>query len=97
LTGLHSFLAHADGTGLHKIAIDTSGSHYFAKQPTWSPDGTRILFVMYLASNNEGQSDLFNEPCRQPPDAGHGHTGHRERPELGDAPAGNLMAAALRD
>jgi hypothetical protein len=53
------FLVHPDGTGLHKIAIDTNGSRYFAKEPTWSPDGTRILFVMYLASNNNGQPDLF--------------------------------------
>jgi TolB protein len=52
------FLVHPDGTGLHKIAIDTNGSQYFAKEPTWSPDGTRILFVMYLGSN-DWQPDLF--------------------------------------
>jgi WD40 repeat protein len=52
------FLVHPDGSGLHKIHIETNGSRYFAKEPTWSPDGTRILFVMYLASNN-GQPDLF--------------------------------------
>jgi Tol biopolymer transport system component len=53
------FLVHPDGTGLHKIDIDTNGSQYFAKQPTWSPDGTRILFVMYLGSNTSGGPDLF--------------------------------------
>jgi hypothetical protein len=53
------YLVHPDGTGLHKIAIDTNGSHYFAKTPTWSPDGTLILFVMYVAYNHEGQPDMF--------------------------------------
>jgi Tol biopolymer transport system component len=53
------FLVHPDGTALHKIPIDTHGSTYFAKEPTWSPDGSRILFVMYLSSNNQGQPDLF--------------------------------------
>jgi TolB protein len=52
------YLVHPDGTGLHKIDIDTNGSWYFAKEPTWSPDATRILFVMYLGSNG-GQPDLF--------------------------------------
>jgi Tol biopolymer transport system component len=52
------FLVRPDGTGLHKIDIDTNGSWYFAKEPTWSPDATRILFVMYLGSNG-GQPDLF--------------------------------------
>jgi Tol biopolymer transport system component len=52
------YLVRPDGTDLQKIAIDTHGSQYFAKQPTWSPDGTRILFVMYLGSNG-WQPDLF--------------------------------------
>ncbi len=52
------FLVHPDGSGLHKIDIDTNGSWYLAKEPTWSPDGTRILFVMYLGSNGR-QPDLF--------------------------------------
>jgi Tol biopolymer transport system component len=52
------YLIHPDGSGLHKIDIDTNGSQYFAKEPTWSPDGTRILFVMYLASQGM-QPDLF--------------------------------------
>ena len=49
---------HPDGTGLHKIDIRANGSWYFAKEPTWSPDASRILFVMYLGSNG-GQPDLF--------------------------------------
>ena len=52
------FLIHPDGSGLHMVDIYTNGSWYFAKEPTWSPDATRILFVMYLGSNG-GQPDLF--------------------------------------
>jgi Tol biopolymer transport system component len=52
------FMVHPDGSGLHKIDIDTNGDWYYAKEPTWSPDGTRILFVMYTASN-VGEADLY--------------------------------------
>jgi dipeptidyl aminopeptidase/acylaminoacyl peptidase len=52
------FMVHPDGSGLHKIDIDTNGDRYYAKEPTWSPDGTRILFVMYTASN-VGVADLY--------------------------------------
>jgi Tol biopolymer transport system component len=33
------------------IDIDTGGGWYYAKEPAWSPDGTRIVFVMYAGSN----------------------------------------------
>jgi Tol biopolymer transport system component len=52
------FMVHPDGSGLHKIDIDTNGRWYYAKEPTWSPDGTRILFVMYTESN-VGIADLY--------------------------------------
>ncbi len=52
------FMVHPDGSGLHKIDVDTNGKWYYAKEPTWSPDGTRILFVMYTDSN-VGDADLY--------------------------------------
>lgn len=50
------YLVHPDGSGRHKIAIDTSG--YAVREPTWSPDGTRILFGMWLRSSGY-QFNLF--------------------------------------
>ena len=52
------YLMHPDGSDRHVIDIDTGGSWYYAKEPAWSPDGTRIVFVMYAGSNG-GQVDLF--------------------------------------
>jgi Tol biopolymer transport system component len=52
------FLVRPDGSDLHRIDIDTGGKWYYAKEPTWSPDGTRILFVMYTDSN-VGDADLY--------------------------------------
>jgi Tol biopolymer transport system component len=52
------FMVRSDGSDLHKIDIDTQGRWYYAKEPSWSPDGTRILFVMYTASN-VGDADLY--------------------------------------
>jgi hypothetical protein len=52
------YLVHPDGSDRHMIDIDTGGAWYYAKEPAWSPDGTRIVFVMYAGSNG-GQVDLF--------------------------------------
>ena len=43
------FVVHPDGTGLHQISLDISGG-YFASEPAWSPDGTKIVFRLFLAS-----------------------------------------------
>jgi Tol biopolymer transport system component len=45
-----------DGTGPTAIPVDTDG-FAFAYQPGWSPDGTRIVFSMFLEST--GHVDLF--------------------------------------
>lgn len=52
------YLMHPDGSDRHMIHIDTGGAWYYAKEPAWSPDGMRIVFVMYAGSNG-GQVDLF--------------------------------------
>jgi Tol biopolymer transport system component len=40
------------------ITCDRNGTSYYAKERSWSPDGTRIVFVMY-AGANDNQVDLF--------------------------------------
>jgi hypothetical protein len=40
----HVFLIHADGTGLHRLT-DYGGNGAF--DATWSPDGTRIAFLVF--------------------------------------------------
>jgi Tol biopolymer transport system component len=48
------WLLHPDGTGLRQIHLDVSRYRAFA--PSWSPDGTRIVFAMYLPGRN---SDIY--------------------------------------
>jgi Tol biopolymer transport system component len=50
------FMIHPDGTELRQIPIHPGG-RYFAFEPDWSPDGTRIAFSMYVVRN--GQDDIF--------------------------------------
>ena len=50
------FLVHPDGTDLRQVPIHPGG-RYFAFEPDWSPDGTRIAFSMYVARNR--QDDIF--------------------------------------
>lgn len=41
------FTVRPDGSGLSKIHLRTGTSRYFAFDPSWSPDGTRLVFAMY--------------------------------------------------
>jgi Tol biopolymer transport system component len=46
------FVVHPNGSGLRQISLDTR-SRYFASEPGWSPDGTKIVFRLFLASTGE--------------------------------------------
>jgi Tol biopolymer transport system component len=56
------FVIRPDGSGLHEIPIDPScGGQMSVRDsrgcldPTWSPDGSKILFDILLGSNNQKQ------------------------------------------
>ena len=51
------YVVHPDGTGEHQIHVQTGSGHVAAFQPSWSPDGRRIVFSLYLASTSH--VDLF--------------------------------------
>jgi Tol biopolymer transport system component len=41
------FLVHPDGTDLHMLPLAGVSSFSFAFQPSWSPDGTKIVFGLF--------------------------------------------------
>jgi Tol biopolymer transport system component len=49
------FVSHPDGTSLTPIRLQTGTTRYFAFEPDWSPDGTQIVFCMYI----NGQEDIY--------------------------------------
>lgn len=49
------FVVHPDGSSLSMIRLETGTPSYFAFQPTWSPDGTKIAFCMFI----DGQEDIY--------------------------------------
>jgi Tol biopolymer transport system component len=49
------FMVHPDGSGLRQVPLSATSGRYFAYQPTWSPDGTRIVLRLFLASTGEQQ------------------------------------------
>jgi Tol biopolymer transport system component len=51
------FLVHPDGSGYTQITLPADLGDYHAWGPDWSPDGTRLVFSMYLASADS--TDLY--------------------------------------
>jgi Tol biopolymer transport system component len=51
------FVVHPDGTGVRRIPLDTGGGFSFAFTPGWSPDGTRIVFSLFL--RKAGRVDIY--------------------------------------
>jgi Tol biopolymer transport system component len=49
------FVVHPDGSGLSMIRLQTGTTRYFAFEPTFSPDGTQIVFCMGI----NGQEDIY--------------------------------------
>jgi Tol biopolymer transport system component len=49
------FVVRVDGTCLAHIKLQTATNKYFAFEPDWSPDGTRIVFCMVI----NGQEDIY--------------------------------------
>lgn len=49
------FVVRADGTGLRPIRLQTGTNQYYAFEPDFSPDGTQIVFCMWL----HGQEDIY--------------------------------------
>ena len=47
------FVVHPDGTGMQRIPIAHQGGPVYASQPTWSPDGSRILVRAFFVSVGE--------------------------------------------
>jgi Tol biopolymer transport system component len=50
------FVVHPDGTGLRQIVLHP-GSRHWAFEPGWSPDGSRIVFSMWVLAL--GQDDIY--------------------------------------
>jgi WD40 repeat protein len=50
-------LVHPDGSAYAQIALPADLGDYHAWGPDWSPDGTRLVFSMYLASSDS--TDLY--------------------------------------
>lgn len=48
MTNGQLFVVQTDGTGINPIKLQTGTPKYFAFEPHWSPDGTRIIFGMFI-------------------------------------------------
>jgi TolB protein len=51
------FVVRPDGSRLHRIILDAGSGRSFVSQPGWSPDGTRLVLIVYLTST--GKEHLY--------------------------------------
>jgi len=51
------FTVRVDGTGLRAIPLQTGGGSFAVRAPAWSPDGSRIVFSMFLGTT--GRFDIY--------------------------------------
>ncbi len=51
------YVIHPDGEGLRKIRLQTGDGFSFAFTPDWSPDGTRMVFSLFLAKT--GKEEIY--------------------------------------
>jgi Tol biopolymer transport system component len=49
------FVVRPDGNSLTPIHLQTATNKYFAFEPDWSPDGSHIVFCMFI----NGQEDIY--------------------------------------
>ena len=84
------FVVHPDGTGLHQISLDISGA-YSASEPAWSPDGTKIVLRLFLASTG-GQRLYTVRPTGSDLRPLAGTQGSEEFPDWGTHPLANAKA-----
>jgi Tol biopolymer transport system component len=49
------FTVNPDGSGLKVVHLQTANSNYFAFEPGWSPDGTKIVFALSI----DGTEGIF--------------------------------------
>lgn len=54
------FIANADGSEFHEIAIEGVDNFNIYKGPHWSPDGTRIFYVAYLSGAIPENSKIYS-------------------------------------
>jgi hypothetical protein len=53
------FTVHPDGSGIAPIVLQIGTARYFAFQPHWSPDGTRIIFGAFTGSATNGGQGIY--------------------------------------
>jgi Tol biopolymer transport system component len=51
------FVINSDGNGIHEVKLGNLGSPTYLRYPTWSPDGTQII---YEAATNDGHSRIYS-------------------------------------
>ena len=62
LTNGQLFVVRPRGTDLTTIKLQVGTQRYFAFEPQWSPDGTRIIFCMYINGGRASSRQIRTAP-----------------------------------